>query len=104
MGSQDHRIASSLTHRKDVLQSNIGRPDNTRDNQMWRKKHKNISNRNQFDLATSEPSFPTTGSPEYLNTPIKQDSDLNSHFMKMIEEFKKDISNILKEIQENTIK
>jgi gas vesicle protein len=67
-------------------------------------KHKNISNRNQFDLATSEPSSPTTASPGYPNTPINQDSDLNFHFMKMTEDFKKDINNSLKEIQENTSK
>jgi hypothetical protein len=60
---------------------------------MARGKHKNISNRNLFDLATSEPSSPTTA-----NTPLKQDSDLKSHFMKMTEDFK-DINNSLKEIQ-----
>jgi hypothetical protein len=78
--------------------------DKTRDNQMASDKHKNISNRNQFDLATSEPSSPTTASPGYPNTPINQDSDLNFHFMKMTEDFKKDINNSLKEIQENTSK
>ena len=71
---------------------------------MVRGKHKNISNRNQFDLATSEPSSTITASPGYANIPIKQDSDLNSHFMKMIEDFKKDKSNYLKEIQESAIK
>jgi hypothetical protein len=72
----------------DRLQSETGRSDNTRDNQMARSKCKNIRNRNQFDLATSEPSFPTTASPGYPNTPLKQDSNLNSHFMKMIVDFK----------------
>jgi uncharacterized protein YdcH (DUF465 family) len=90
-GSQDHR----LTGRTDS--------SNTRDNQMVRVKHKNIRNRNQFDMATAEPSSPTTPSPGYPNTPIKQDSNLNSHFMKMIEDFQKDINNSLKEIQ-NTSK
>jgi hypothetical protein len=42
-------------------------------------KPKNISNRNQGYLASSEPSFPTTASPEYINTPEKQDSGLKSH-------------------------
>jgi hypothetical protein len=37
----------------------------------------------------------------YPNTPAKQDSDLKSHLMMMIEEFK-DIHNFCKEIQENT--
>ena len=54
-------------------------------------KHKNTSNRNQCHLAPSEPSSPTTASPGYPNTPEKQDSDLKSHLMKMIEEFKKDL-------------
>jgi hypothetical protein len=40
-------------------------------------------------------------SPEYPNTPEKQDSDLKSHLMVMLENFKKDINNSLKEIQEN---
>jgi hypothetical protein len=63
---------------------------------MVRGKLKNISNRNQCHLATSEPSSPTSVSPEYPNTPKKQDSDLKFHLMK------KDINNSLKEIQENT--
>ena len=38
--------------------------------------HKNLSNKNQDNLASSEPSFPTTVSPGYPNTLEKQDSDL----------------------------
>jgi hypothetical protein len=53
-------------------------------------------------LASSKPSTPTTASPGYYNTPEKQDSDLKSYLLMMIEEFKKDINNSLKEIQENT--
>jgi hypothetical protein len=53
-------------------------------------------------LSTSKPSYHTRASPAYFSTPEKQDSDLNPQFMKMIEEFKKDINNSLKEIQENT--
>jgi hypothetical protein len=65
-------------------------------------KHKNISNRNQVYLA-SEPSSPTIASPGYTITPGKQDSDLKSHLtMMMTEDFKKDINDSLKEIQENT--
>jgi hypothetical protein len=85
---QDYRITGSKAHRKDRLQSETLRPDNTRDNQMVTDKRKKISKRNQFDLATSEPSSPTTASPRYPNTPIKQDSDLNSHFLKIIEDIK----------------
>jgi ElaB/YqjD/DUF883 family membrane-anchored ribosome-binding protein len=67
-----------------------------------RDKGKNISNRNQGYLASSEPSSPTTVSPEYSNTPEKQNSDFKSHLMMMTENFKKDTNNSLKEIQENT--
>jgi hypothetical protein len=40
-------------------------------------------------------------SPASLNTPEKQDSDLKSHLMMIIEDFKKDINNSLREIQKN---
>jgi hypothetical protein len=52
-------------------------------------------------LAPSEHSSPTTVSPGYHNTPENQNSDLKSHFMMMIKNFKKNIINSLKEIQEN---
>ena len=54
-------------------------------------------------LASSEPRIPTTASPEYHNTPEKQDSNLKSHLMMPIENFKMGINNSLKEIQENTV-
>jgi hypothetical protein len=53
-------------------------------------------------LTSSEPSSPNTANPGYPNTPEKQDSDLKSHLMMMMKDFKKDINNSLKEIQENT--
>ena len=65
-------------------------------------KHKNISNRNQGYLASSEPNSPNIASPGYIITPEKQDSDLKSLLMMMIEDFKKDINDSLKEIQEKT--
>ena len=71
---------------------------------MMRGKGKNISNRNQGYLESSEPSSPTTVSPGYPNTPGKQDFDLKSHLMIMIEDFKKVINNSIKEIQKNTVK
>jgi hypothetical protein len=37
---------------------------------------KNISNRNQGYLASSEPSFSTKVNPHYPNTPEKQDSEV----------------------------
>ena len=61
-----------------------------------RGKDKNISNRNQGYLASSEPISRTTESLGYPNTPEKQDSDLKSHLMMMIQDFKKDINTHLK--------
>jgi hypothetical protein len=69
---------------------------------MIRGKHKNISNRNQCNLALSEPSAPTRASPRYPNTLKIHDADLKSHFKKIIETFNEDMNNSLKEIQENT--
>jgi hypothetical protein len=69
---------------------------------MERGKGKNKSNRNQGYLASSEPSFPTTTIPGYPNTLEKQDSDLKSHLMMVIADFKKELNNSLKEILENT--
>ena len=71
---------------------------------MMRGNSKNISNRHQGHLASSEPGSPTTVSHRYHNTPEKQDSDLKSHLMRMIENFKKDINNSLKEIHAYTCK
>jgi hypothetical protein len=65
-------------------------------------KHKNRSNRNQGYLESSETNSPTIASPEYTITPEKQDMYLKSLLMMMMEEFKKEINNSLKEIQENT--
>jgi hypothetical protein len=53
-------------------------------------------------LESSEPSSPTTASPGCPNTQKKQDEDLKSHLMMLVEDFKKDINNSLKELQENT--
>ena len=68
---------------------------------MVKGKHKTISNRSQN---TSEPSSPTTASPEHTNTPENQKADLKSYLMKIIVSFKEDINDPLKEIQENTVK
>jgi hypothetical protein len=68
---------------------------------MVKGKHKKLTNRNQGYMASSEPSSPRTASPEYPNTPEKQDLDVKSYLMMLIEEFNKDINNFLKEIQEN---
>ena len=47
-------------------------------------------------MESSLPSSLTTAGPGYHNTPEEQDSDLKSHFMKMIEAFKENRSNSLK--------
>jgi ABC-type uncharacterized transport system substrate-binding protein len=67
-------------------------------------KLKNKSNRNQVYLASSEPNTPTISSPGYTITPENQDMDLKSllMMMMMMEDFKKGINNVLKEIEENT--
>jgi hypothetical protein len=91
------------THRRNKLQPET-RTSNTRDYQVAKGKCKNLTNRNQDYLATSEPSIPTTASPGYSNTPEKQDSDLKSYLMMLVEDFKKDINNSSKEIQENSAK
>jgi hypothetical protein len=43
---------------------------------MVRGEHKNISNRKQGCLASSEPNSPTIASPGYTITSEKQDADL----------------------------
>ena len=62
-GSQDRRdswsLGSSDSARKDRLQSDIVRAGSTRDNQMEVSiRTKNISNRNQGYLASSDPNLP----------------------------------------------
>jgi hypothetical protein len=81
--------------------------------------HKNISNRNQGYLASSEPNSSTITSPGYTITPEKQDIDLKSLLMMMMEDLKKEIQEItgkqleafkeetqkyLRELQENNTK
>jgi hypothetical protein len=58
-------------------------------------KHKKRSNRNEGYLASSEPNSSTVASPRKTITPEKQDMDLKSLLMMMMEDFKK-------KIQENT--
>jgi hypothetical protein len=60
-------------------------------------KNKNRSNRNQGYLASSEPNSPTLASPGYTITPEKQDMDVKSLLMMMMEDLKR-------EIKENTSK
>jgi hypothetical protein len=61
-------------------------------------KHKNRRNRNQGYLASSESNIPTIVSHGYTITPEKKDMDLKSLLMIIMEDFKKEINNSLKEI------
>ena len=87
-------------HRKFKHQTVTTAPNNTRDNQMAKGKCRNVTNRNQGNMAASEPNSPTIASPGYPNTPEKQDLDLKSLVMILLEEHKKDINKSVKEIQE----
>jgi hypothetical protein len=113
--SSDHwDSGESLTHTfadrgkqnqwRNNLQPEIGRTYITRDDQMGKGKQKNLTNRKQDHSASSEPSTPTTESPGYPDTPKKQDLNLKSYLMMLVEDFKKGINNSLKETQENTAK
>jgi hypothetical protein len=58
------------------LQPETAKPTNTKDNQMVKDKLKNLTNRNQGYMPSSEPTSFTTASPGYTNTLEKQDLDL----------------------------
>jgi hypothetical protein len=64
------------THRRNKLCPETARTSNTGDYQMVKDKHKNLTNRNQDYVASSEARIPTTVSLRYPNTPEKQDLDL----------------------------
>jgi hypothetical protein len=65
-------------------------------------KCKNRSNRKQGYLASPEPNSLTVPSSGYTITGEKQDMDLKSLLMMIMEDFPKDIHNSLREIKENT--
>jgi hypothetical protein len=71
---------------------------------MAKGRHKNLTNKNQNHLPSSEPSTPTSDSPGHPNTPENLDPDLKAYLMMMVEDFKKVFNNSLKEIQENVLK
>ena len=60
---------------------------------MAKGKRKNITKRNQDHSPSSEPSTPTSASPGHPNTPEKQDSDLKSYLMMLVEDIKKGFNN-----------
>jgi hypothetical protein len=59
---------------------------------MARDKNKNISNINQYYLASSESSSSTIASHQYLTIPKKQNSYLNPHLMMVKEDIKNNIN------------
>ena len=71
---------------------------------MAKGKHKNLTNRNQDHSPSSEPNTPTLPSPGHPGTPEKQDSDLKSYLLLLVEDIQQDFNKLLKEIQENTAK
>jgi hypothetical protein len=52
-------------------------------------KHKNISNGNQGYLVSPEPNSPNITSPGYTITPERQDLDLKSFLMMVIEDLRR---------------
>jgi hypothetical protein len=80
-----------LPTKRDKLNSEATRPVNTRDYEIVRGKHKNLSNRSQSNLERGEPNSPTITSSGYIPT-WKARFYLKSYLMKMIEAFKEDIN------------
>ena len=76
--------AGLQVHKWDKLKAEKEKPNNTRDNQMAKGKHKKLTNRNQDYLASSEPNSHNTASCGYPNTLEKQDLDLKSHLMRTL--------------------
>lgn len=65
---------------------------------MARGKQNNPSNRKQDYLTPSEPSSPSKGNTGSHKTHEMQDVDIKSHLMILMEDFKKDMTNSLKEM------
>jgi hypothetical protein len=63
---------------------------------MAKGKCKNLTNKNQNNLPSSEPSTPNSASPGYPNTPKKQDSDLKSYLRMQVQDIKKGFNNLKK--------
>ena len=99
-GPQAYKETYSNPGKKEANSRQSLRPPNTRESQMVRGKCKTLSNKSQNMWISSEPRSPITASPEYTNTSENQKAELKSYLMKIIESFKGDINNVLKEIQE----
>uniref|UniRef100_A0ABK0M2U8 Nucleic acid binding protein n=1 Tax=Rattus norvegicus TaxID=10116 RepID=A0ABK0M2U8_RAT len=59
--------------------------------------HRNPSNRNQDYMTSWEPNSPTKAKTEYPNNPERQDLVSKSYLIMMLEDFKKDVKNSLRE-------
>jgi hypothetical protein len=70
---------------------------------MAKDKDKNLTNRNQDCKPSSELST-SNSMRKQDNTPEKQDLGLKSYFMMLVEDFKQEINNSVKELQENMAK
>ena len=71
---------------------------------MAKGKHKNLTSRNQDHSPSSEPSTPTSASPGHTDTPEKQDSDLTSYLMMLVEDIKKGFNNSIKKYRRTLLK
>jgi hypothetical protein len=60
---------------------------------MAKGRHKNLTNRNQDHSPSSEPSTPNSASPGFPDTTKKQDLDLKSYFIMLVDDIKKDFNN-----------
>ena len=70
---------------------------------MAKGRHKNLTNRNQDHSPSSEPSTPTSPSPEHPNTPENLDPDLKAYLMMMVEDIKKDFNSSLKKYRKTLL-
>ena len=68
---------------------------------MVKGKRKNLTNRNQEQWASSKPSTPTTASPGCPNTSEKQDADLNSYLVVVVENLRRALITHLKNTGEH---
>jgi chromosome segregation ATPase len=69
---------------------------------MAKGKCKNLTNRNQDHIPSSECSTLTSPRPGHPKMSEKLDPDLKAYLMMMVEDIKKDFNNSFKEIEENT--
>jgi hypothetical protein len=67
-------------------------------------RYKNLTNKNQDQSPSSEPSTPNSDNPGHHNTPENLDMDLKTYLMMTVEDIKKVFNNSPREIQENTAK